>query len=170
MNISFKYYFILILSAALNLILISSIIYSKLVNNNLQNSENKILTQVNKVTQNAVTNEWKSCSSDKDCAYIPHPCCPGWTADSLNLSLTKGKTINSSDCQPKPAICISAQPVVARNKIIKPVCRKDKCTIEIINNDLKKPIQMVIPCKETGDCPGPAGVCGKNGYCIEGNR
>ncbi len=124
----------------------------------------------NKKSDNKLPAAWTSCLSDNECAYLPHPCCPGWTAGPFSSWIVRNKPVDTSACQPAPAECVSAQPAIPNGKVIRSVCRKNRCEVEFIDNDLFKPVKMDIPCKESKQCPQPAGVCGKDGFCIEGNR
>lgn len=133
----------------------------------MEKEENQIS---NRKTGDRLPAWWTSCTSDNECAILPHPCCPGWTSGAFSLSVIKNKSIDNSVCQPKPAECISAQPAIPSGKVIRSVCRKNRCVIQYIDKNLFEPVRMGVPCKESKQCPGPAGVCGKDGFCIEGNK
>lgn len=136
--------------------------------NNKKDLEKEI--QVSNSNSSKLPDSWTSCTSDSDCAYLPNPCCPGWTSGAYNISIAKNKPVDTSACNPKPVECISAQPVIPNGSVIRPVCKNNKCAVEYEDKNLRKPIRMGIPCKESKQCPGPAGVCGKDGFCIEGNK
>ena len=129
-----------------------------------------LLFGVTRPTKNQAPVSWTACTTDSECAYLPHPCCPGWTAGAFSLGIVKNKPVDTAVCQPKPAECISAQLAIPSGKVIRPVCRKNRCEIEFVDNNSSKPVKMGIPCKESKNCPGPAGICGKDGFCTEGNR
>lgn len=154
------------------LVFVLKISYSQLSFGKDNKSVLKNEIQVSSSNTSKLPDSWTSCINDNDneCVYIPHPCCPNWTSGTFNLSVVRSKPVDTSVCQPKPAECISAQPVIPNGKVIRSVCRKSKCKIEFIDKNLFEPVKMGIPCKETKDCPGPAVVCGKDGFCIEGNR
>ena len=130
------------------------------------NNELKNEIQVSNSNSSKLQDSWTSCTKDSECAYLPNPCCPGWTSGVFNRSIVKNKSIDTSDCNPKPVECISAQPVIPNGNIIKPVCKNNKCAVEYVDKNLQKPVRMGIPCKTSTQCPGPDGACDKDGFCI----
>jgi len=133
--------------------------YYRLNSNNPKKLTLSQETQVSDRGNTQLSSTWTSCKSDSECAYIPHPCCPGWTTGAFNLSIVGKKIADTPACLPKPAECIAAQPpVVPAGEIIKPVCRKNICTIEYVKNT-STPIRMGIPCKKPSDCPEPDAIC-----------
>jgi len=131
-------------------------------NNNVLKNE----IQVSNSNSSKLPDSWTSCTSDSECAYLPNPCCPGWTAGAFNMSIVKNKSADTSACNPKPVECISAQPVTPSGNVIRPVCKNNKCSVEYENKNLRKPVRMGIPCKTSTQCPGPDGTCGKDGFCF----
>ena len=165
-----KYILIVIILSGFSLIVVTTIINTKYYKYTIREIYGSKLTQISNSTRNNLPDKWTSCTSDNECFYLPNPCCPGWTVGAFNQSIVNDKPLDTTACQPKPVECISAQPVIPNGKVIKPVCRKNKCEISYIDESMFKPIRMGIPCKKTGDCPGPDALCGKEGFCTVGNK
>ena len=87
-----------------------------------------------------------------------------------NLTNLERSVLNPNYGSVKRFLEESKYHLLPNGKVIKPVCRKNKCEISYIDESMFKPIRMGIPCKKTGDCPGPDALCGKEGFCTVGNK